>query len=333
MGWTDGERLRRVAHLGLSHGELALLLSAIEAAAPAGSGDPVLACRGAPLAQCEAIGRVVAGAKRMGEGADMAAWRCCKAFDELCALSLEGGWIREKGSDWADRDPAAHALYNDMPKLALLLVDRGASADAQMHDGEPLIVWFARAEAGAWLLEFLDRAPDLNARGKRGGTFLHHMSWFEGGKGERPLALCKAVVGRALARKFDLDVRDHVGSAPLHWAAQAGDRDLAQALVEGGADPLALDARGLAPWEDAGSDEAAQYLEAAALSARESGELGSIERDIERMAGHAALELARQGRLSIDGKPARSVADLLDAQARSKRARAKSQEAKAKGRL
>lgn len=314
MGWMDGERSRRIEHVGLAKPERALLMSALEAAGSGGP-DPVLGCRGAPLRQCEVLGRVISGAKKAGADPQGTAWRCAKALDELCALSLEGGWIHEEGSDWADRDPAAHALYSDMPRLALFLVDRGASADAQMHDGDPLVVWFARARP-EHLLEFLDRAPELNARGRRGGSFLHHLAWSERVPARAPLSLYRAAIAKAKAMRFDIDARDHGGRSPLHWAAQAGGRDLAQALVEAGADPLAVDARGLAPWEDAGAEAVAEYLEAAALASREDKELRGIDRDREELAGRAALELIRQGRVVIDGKAARSLSDLLDARAR-----------------
>jgi ankyrin repeat protein len=112
---------------------------------------------------------------------------------------------------------------------------------------------------------------------------------------------------------MDLNVRDHDGRAPLHWAAQMGDVCLSQALVEAGADPLALSAAGSAPWEEGGSHEVVEYLESAALAAREARELFGLWGDKSRAAGEAALALIATGRMSIDGAVIDSVGDLLKA--------------------
>jgi hypothetical protein len=305
-----------VAALGLSKADIFSLGEAFEILAegigPKHGGDPVLACRGAPMLQCDMVQRLVAASLKRGVGGQDAALALCRAFDELCGLNLEGGWIREESSHWADRDPAAHALYNDMPKLALYLVDRGASVDAQLHDGEPMLVWFARC-SGELLDEFMERGPDLNARGRSGGTFLHQMSWLEKFGDEQPMGVYRRAVAKAKSRGLDLNVRDHDGRAPLHWAAQMGDVCLAQALVEAGADPLALSAAGSAPWEEGGSNEVVEYLESAALAAREARELFGLWGDKSRAAGEAVLALIAMGRLSIDGVPIENVGELLKA--------------------
>lgn len=321
MKWLDAPRLRRIEHLGLSKSELGALSAAFcainESATVKFGGDPVLACRGAPMLLCDMIRRVVAASLKMGLGAQDSALSMCKALDELCSLTLEGGWIQEEDSYWADRDPAAHALYNDMPKLALMLIDHGASVEAQLHDGEPLLIWFAK-NAGGMLQDIIDRGPDLNARGRSGGTFLHHLSWLEKFDGEEPLGLYKRVIAKAQARGMDLNVADHKGRAPLHWAAQMGDMALARALVEAGANTLALGSESLAPWEEAGSERVAEYLEAAALSSREALELNDMGREKAFMAGSAALDLMAKGLLWIDGKRARGINDLLDAKTKYK---------------
>lgn len=321
MKWIDGGRMRRIEALGLSKTELAALDGAFESLAPSAStkvgGDPVLACRDAPMLQCDMVQKLIAQSLRMGGlGAQDSAMAMCRALDELCGLSLDGGWIREEDSHWADRDPAAHALYNDMPKLALMLVDRGASIEAQLHDGEPLLIWFARS-AGSLLQDFLDRVPDLNARGREGGTFLHHLSMLDKFDGEQPLGLYRRVIAKAKGRGMDLNVRDHEGRAPLHWAAHMGDLALSQGLIEAGADPLALSSRGSTPWEEAGSQSVADYLESAALAARESMELGEMGREKTYLAGAAALDLIAKGLLQINGRAVRDLSDLLDIKAKS----------------
>lgn len=330
--WIDKSRLRRLEPLGLTRRELTTLDDALSAIQfpihDKSGGDPVLACRGASMLQCEVVHRIISASLKAGVGAPESAWRCCRALDELCGLSLEGGWIREEDSHWADRDPAAHALYNDMPRLAMMLVDRGASADAQLHDGEPMIVWFAK-NAGDLLLDFMDRGPDLNARGRVGGTFLHHLSWLDKFEGGQPLGLYRRAVSKAKALRFDLNVADHDGRAPLHWAAQMGDMCLAQALVEAGANPLAIGANGSAPWEEANGEQVADYLEAAALSARESMELRGMERERTLLAGVAALELMRLGLVLVDGRAANDLSELLAAVERSKEARPEGEEGEA----
>lgn len=312
MNWLNAERLRRIEHVGLSKPELALLSLALDSVSVGEweAADPVMMCRRSPMFQCDVVGKIVAGARRLGQ-ADWCAWRCAKALDELCSLSLEGGWIREDLSDWTDRDPAAHALYNDMPKLALLLVDRGASVDAQLHDGDPLIVWFARS--GCHLLEFLDRAPDLNARGSQGGNFLHHLSRADKSAEPRSLGFYRAIISKAKEHHFDLDARDHEGRSPLHWAAQVGNRDFAQTLIEAGADPLAPNAAGRSPWEEGSSQSVVEYLEAVALSVRERRELGSVGHDLESMVGHAALVLMRSRRVKVDGREIENAEDWIKA--------------------
>ena len=316
MKWLDGSRIRRLEKLALSKTELAIFEQALEQATEtlltSKQKDPILACKNSPLLQCDIIQRMVYSCLKLGVGAESSAIGLCKALHELCGLSLEGGWIREESSHWADRDPAAHALYNDMPKLALMLIEKGASVDAQLHDGEPLVVWFAKS-AGNHLLEFLDKEPDLNARGRAGGTFLHHLSWLDKFEGEQPSGLYKRAVSKAKSRGMDINVRDHEGRTPLHWAAQMGDYALAQALIEAGADPLAVSSGGQTPWEEAGSDRVAHYLEAAALAAREAYELGELGGERARLAGNTVLELIEYGLISVNGKTARNLTDLLDA--------------------
>jgi hypothetical protein len=163
------------------------------------------------------------------------------------------------------------------------------------------------------LLDFMDRGPDLNARGRSGGTFLHHLSWFESSDERQPLTLYRLAISKAKSLRFDINVADHDGRAPLHWAAQMGDMSLAQALVEAGANPLAACANGATPWEEANGEAVANYLEAAALSAREERELKGLDRDRASLVGAAALELMRLGRVRIDGRVARNVSDLLGA--------------------
>jgi len=316
MKWIDGSRMRRIEALGLSKKELTALNGAFESLGPSAfsrvGGDPVLACRDAPMLQCDMIQKIIASSLRMGGlGAQDSAMAMCRALDELCGLCLEGGWIREEDSHWADRDPAAHALYNDMPKLALMLVDRGASIEAQLHDGEPLLIWFA-CSAGSLLQDVLDRVPDLNARGREGGTFLHHLSMLDKFDGEQPLGLYRRVIAKAKGRGMDLNVRDHEGRAPLHWAAHMGDFALSQGLIEAGADPLALSSSGSTPWEEAGSQAVADYLEAAAVAAREAMELGEWGREKTYLAGVAALDLITKGLLYSGGRAVRDLSDLLD---------------------
>jgi ankyrin repeat protein len=68
-----------------------------------------------------------------------------------------------------------------------------------------------------------------------------------------PLIFLALLLGHTMVTRLlveagaDVAVTDDLGRTPLHWAAKAGDQELIVAMMEGEADPLAMDRNGETP--------------------------------------------------------------------------------------
>jgi ankyrin repeat protein len=189
-----------------------LLLPAVAAAAREGDAaqvfaDPLLAA----LARAVAMGQSRKAQALIGQGADLAG-----QGDRGVTLL-----------QWA-------LLRQDRRAMDLLL-DLGADPAQPGIDGDSVVHLAAMARDPGWLRSLLQRhAPADVANRQTGRTPL--MSAVLAGRG--------ANVARLLAAGADPARADGMGNTALHVAGQTGDADLALALLQAGAPPLARNRQG-----------------------------------------------------------------------------------------
>lgn len=122
--------------------------------------------------------------------------------------------------------PLDRAYQSNHLELAefMLRVDRESHSES-LEGSTPMhrAAMLGLAEAVRALLRFGSQA---SARDQHGETPLH--------KAAREGHLSTVAL---LARVSDVNLGNHLGMTPLHWAALAGRRDVAKVLLECGADP------------------------------------------------------------------------------------------------
>jgi ankyrin repeat protein len=161
-----------------------------------------------------------------------------------------------------------HAVESLHPDLVTLLLERGASLGDTDEGGETALHRIAdlrrapQAQAGAMATLLLDRGADPNARNWAQVTPLHQ------GVRARNFAVVEVLLGRGA----EVDARDNRGSTPLRRAVSgtgaghtAGTGDLmaplTRLLLEHGADPEAVDKRGVPVRASARAPEVIAVLE------------------------------------------------------------------------
>jgi len=117
---------------------------------------------------------------------------------------------------------------------AYLLVAGGADVGPADPKHEPRAFLLADKGNVEALNLIFERGFDPATRGPKGETFLH-------------VANTREVVDMMLAKGLHLDVRDNNGDQPLHYAARAGNENLAEYLIAKGAPVDPQDAEGKTP--------------------------------------------------------------------------------------
>lgn len=132
--------------------------------------------------------------------------------------------VRETAFDWT---PLLAAVWNGHLEVVELLLEHGASAKVRDKLGRTAV----------FLASQRNTVPVLDALIKRDGTSINDVD----GKGRTPLHVAvqlrhKEVVMRLLAAKPSLELGDHDGRKAIFLAYKLGYEDIAELLVNAGAD-------------------------------------------------------------------------------------------------
>ena len=214
------------------------------------------------------------------------------------------------GEDCAGSDFAYEMLNAGKARAALWCVEQGASgADACSWAGESL------ANCAVWsspenYFRLLELGADPSQLCSSGYSVWHKLAMVVWGPEHRKIA------AHALALGLDLDALSESGASPLHLAAKNSNMEAAQFLVGAGADPCVKGSSNAIPADWAKDGAMREFLEGAAASRREKGDLaqGLAEENEEfaKLGRAVALALAA-GRVSVDGKAVSTVQAAIKA--------------------
>ncbi len=140
-------------------------------------------------------------------------------------------------------DSAIHdaARQGDMLLLQTLVAqDKGLAAAPGDNHITPLMLASDQGHLDAVRFLMVDAKADATAKDGAKRTALHHLAL--GGLDRPLLAACLVEQGKA-----EVDAVDQDGRTPLHLAALTGGVDVVRALLEYGANPLAMDLQGADP--------------------------------------------------------------------------------------
>ncbi len=148
---------------------------------------------------------------------------------------LEMEPIRLHGAKGARLTPIQQAILRKQTAIALLLLERGADAQAPDGSGQtPLHLAVERGDAEV-VAELLARQADPARRDKIGWTPLHHAA------AKDRLEIARLLLDAGL----DPNVRSERGGTPLHEAAASGGAEMARLLLARGADPSVRSSTGV----------------------------------------------------------------------------------------
>ena len=184
---------------------------------------------------------------------------------------LDGGWhVDDPG--WMGETPLHSAAKRGLPKIALVLIRRGAKVNARRPERLDTLLHFAsNAEVAGVLIE---HGAEVEALDWLGRTPLHWAAQFglvdvadlliqsgaevdrQGQDGATPLHWAAReghheVVRLLLARGAKPDVHDHEGRTPLHFGAWRGKLEAVEELLRAGANPGIRDRSGKTPLHEA----------------------------------------------------------------------------------
>jgi ankyrin repeat protein len=152
--------------------------------------------------------------------------------------------LLDAGADANARDPHGNMLQAaDAAEMVDLLVEHGADVNGSGYEsGNAVILASFKAQIEK-LERLIAHGADVNRPAANDGRTALHVAAGWGYKGERSLTVIRIL----LASGADIDARDMQRQTPLHWAAQEGNRDAAELLVQNGADQTVRDNGGKAP--------------------------------------------------------------------------------------
>ena len=164
------------------------------------------------------------------------------------------------------------AIDNGHLDAASTLLERGAEVNAkETNGGQTALMWATANKSPALVQLLLDRGADVHARSKGGFTPL----LFAAQQGD-------VESGRILMQRADVNQRsDKDRKTALIIATASGNRDIAELLLDKGADPNLADESGFTALRSAASDKNGAQSGASALHAWSPPE----SPDHERLAG------------------------------------------------
>ena len=159
------------------------------------------------------------------------------------------------------RNPSPDIVYNkavtdlhcavqlNLSALAQSLLDQGAAIDAKDDDGRTPLHYAAEANAREAAEVLLKNGADVNAKAENGGTPLHYAAYVNAREVAEVLLQNGADVNAkvtlhasisphytAILDKVESDDRNLADSTPLHYAAFANACEVAEVLLQNGAD-------------------------------------------------------------------------------------------------
>ncbi len=138
--------------------------------------------------------------------------------------------------DWTDLQVYGSALYNEDLATAARMLDKGVPLDSEIGDGDPALLWVARAGKPASFRFLLDKGADVYGRARLGGASVLHIA------AARPVMV--PFLPELLRWGEPIDQTDSFGQSPLLYACRAGCIEGACLLLARGADPLLTDKQG-----------------------------------------------------------------------------------------
>jgi cytohesin len=215
----------------------------------------------------------------------------------ITRMLLDRGAEVDRG-DYSRRTPLHYAVLLRRWAVAEILRSHGADLDAMSSDNRSLL-HSAAAESWPEVARFLvARGADIDARDGKGNTALHHAArhgslevlalLIDGGadvNAATPVLRVTSVhlaarhghvdaVRLLVANDADLNAQSTLYGTPLHWAADSGERGVAEVLLENGASPHAVDNHRLTAVERANENGHTDLV--ALLEAQEQAETTTV---------------------------------------------------------
>jgi cytohesin len=189
----------------------------------------------------------------------------CDVFPLRFAASQNNGDIAlallEAGADVNARDPHGNMLQAaDAVEMVDLLVERGADVNGRGYESGNAVILASFKAQTEKLERLIAHGADVNRPAADDGRTALHVAAGWGYKGERSLT----VIRMLLSSGADINARDEQQQTPLHWAAQEGNKDAAELLVQNGADRTVRDSAGKTPGDCTDDDDLSALLKAAA---------------------------------------------------------------------
>ncbi|WP_264329182.1 ankyrin repeat domain-containing protein [Wolbachia endosymbiont (group A) of Andrena hattorfiana] len=143
--------------------------------------------------------------------------------------------------------PLHEAVEDGYIEMVQFLLENGANVNAKTEVSEETPLYLAVKKGNVEMIELLiEKGANVNAGNKDENTPLHYA-------GNINIVRLLVANGANVNAKSKSDPPYSMGSTPLHYAASAGDKDIAEFLIDNGADVNAQNAQGDTPLHKAAS--------------------------------------------------------------------------------